>query len=78
MQGRSLGWEDALEEGTATHSRILAWRAPWTAEAGGLRSTGYHRVRHDCSVREENSRGIRHHGSDATHTWWDKCTRGWS
>ena len=27
---RSLGWEDALEKGTATHSSILAWRIPWT------------------------------------------------
>ena len=27
---RSLGWEDALEKGTATHSNILAWRIPWT------------------------------------------------
>ena len=27
---RSLGWEDPLEEGTATHSSILAWRSPWT------------------------------------------------
>ena len=27
---QSLGWEDPLEKGTATHSRILAWRIPWT------------------------------------------------
>ena len=27
---QSLGWEDALEKGTATHSSILAWRMPWT------------------------------------------------
>ena len=27
---RSLGWEDPLEKGTATHSRVLAWRIPWT------------------------------------------------
>ena len=33
---RSLGWEDPLEEGMATHSRILAWRSPWTKEPGGL------------------------------------------
>ena len=31
-----LGQEDPLEEGTATHSSILAWRIPWTEEAGGL------------------------------------------
>ena len=33
---RSLGWEDALEGGMATHSSILAWRIPWTEEPGGL------------------------------------------
>ena len=32
---RSLGWEDPLEEGVATHSSILAWRIPWTEEPGG-------------------------------------------
>ena len=35
---RSLGWEDPLEKGMATHSRILAWRIPWTEEPGGLQS----------------------------------------
>ena len=30
---RSLGWEDPLEKGTATHSSILAWRIPWTAHS---------------------------------------------
>ena len=33
---RSLGWEDPLEEETATHSSILAWRIPWTEEPGRL------------------------------------------
>ena len=33
---RSLGWEDALEKGTATHSSILTWRILWTEEPGGL------------------------------------------
>ena len=32
----SLGWEDHLERGMATHSSILAWRIPWTEEPGGL------------------------------------------
>ena len=36
----SLGQEDPLEEGTATHSSILAWRTPWTEEPGGLQSRG--------------------------------------
>ena len=31
-----LGWEDPLEEGTATHCSVLAWRIPWTEEPGGL------------------------------------------
>ena len=33
---QSLGQEDPLEEGMATHSSILAWRIPWTEEPGGL------------------------------------------
>ena len=44
---RSLGWEDPLEEGMATHSDILAWRIPWTEEPGGLQSMGSQRVRQD-------------------------------
>ena len=47
MWVRSLGGEDPLEEEMATHSRIHAWRMPWTEEPGGLRSTGFQRVRHD-------------------------------
>ena len=33
---RSLGWEDPLEKGKATHSSILAWRIPWTREVHGV------------------------------------------
>ena len=44
---QSLGWEDPLEEGMATHSNILAWRIPWTEEPGGLHSMGSQRVGHD-------------------------------
>ena len=36
----SLGREDPLEEGMATHSSILAWRIPWTEEPGGPQSMG--------------------------------------
>ena len=43
----SLGWEDPLQEGMATHSNILAWRIPWTEGPGGLQSTGLQRVGHD-------------------------------
>ena len=35
-----LCWEDALEEGMATHSSVLAWRIPWTEGPGGLQSMG--------------------------------------
>ena len=40
----SLGEEDPLEKGMATHSSLLAWRIPWTEEAVGLQSTGSQRV----------------------------------
>ena len=41
---RSLGGEDPLEEGMATHSSILAWRISWTEEPGGLHPVGSQRV----------------------------------
>ena len=44
---RSLGWEDSLKKGMATHCSILAWRIPWTEDPGWLQSTGLQRVRHD-------------------------------
>ena len=44
---RSLGWEDPLKKGIATHSSVLAWKTPWTEEPGGLQSVGLQRVRHD-------------------------------
>ena len=43
----SLVREDPLEKGMATHSRILAWRIPWTEEPGRLQSVGPQRVSHD-------------------------------
>ena len=46
-QVQSLGQEDPLEEGMATHSSVLVWRIPGTEEPGGLPSMGSHRVRHD-------------------------------
>ena len=45
--GLTLGQEDPLEEDTATHSSILAWRIPQTKEPGGLQSMGSPRVGHD-------------------------------
>ena len=47
MWVRSLGWEDPLEKGMATHSSIPAWGIPWTEEPGGLQSMGSQRVGHD-------------------------------
>ena len=41
---QSLGWEDPLEKGMATHSRILAWKIPWKEELGELYSMGSQRV----------------------------------
>ena len=41
---KSLGREDPLEEETATHSSILAWKIPWTEEPGRLQSVGSQRV----------------------------------
>ena len=47
MEVPSLGLEDRLEEGRATHSSVLAWRILWTEEPGGLWSMGSQGVRHD-------------------------------
>ena len=48
---RSLGWEDPLQKGMATHSSILAWEIPWTEETGGLQSMGLQRVGHDLGTK---------------------------
>ena len=48
-QVQSLGWEDPLEKGKATHSHssFLAWKIPWTEEPDGLQFMGLQRVGHD-------------------------------
>ena len=46
-RSQSLGQEDPLEKGMATHSSILAWKIPQAEEPGGLQSMGLHRVRQD-------------------------------
>ena len=43
----SLGWEDPLKEGMATHSGTLAWKIPWTGEPDALQSMGSHRAGHN-------------------------------
>ena len=47
MWVQSLGREDPLEKGMATHSSILAWRSPWTEEPRGVQSMGSQRIGHD-------------------------------
>jgi len=49
MWVQSLGREDPLEEGMATHSSIFAWKVPWTEEPERLQPIGSQRVRHDSS-----------------------------
>ena len=49
--GSIPGWGRSLEKEMATHSSILAWRIPWTEEAGGLQSMGLQRVGHDLSTK---------------------------
>ena len=46
---QSLGREDCLEEGMATHSCILVWKIPWREEPGGLQLIGSHGAGHDLS-----------------------------
>ena len=54
IQIQSLGQEDPLGEGMATHSSILAWKIPWTEEPGGLQSMGSPRVRHDRGTQPKH------------------------
>ena len=55
----SLGQEDPLEKGMATHYSILAWRIPWTEKPGGLQSMGSQRVGHDRVTNTHTSNQIR-------------------
>ena len=79
---RSLGWEDPLEEGMATHSSILAWRIPWTEEPGGLQSKGWQsRIRLSNLAqhsqdrllvrysRSEQSKELMSYGVELGHGW---------
>ena len=59
---RSLGWEDPLEKGNATHSSILAWRIPWTVWSMGFKESdtterlSLHFIRAEKSQMSEQSR----------------------
>ena len=52
----SLGREDLLEKGMATHSSIFASKIPWTEEPGGLQYMGSRRVRHDWATNTSNKK----------------------
>ena len=56
-QVQSLGWEDPLEKGMATHSSILAWKMPWTEEPGELQSMKSQRIRHDWETNTHRIEG---------------------
>ena len=63
----SLGWEDSLETGTASHFSILAWRIPWTEVPGRLPSPcGRKWVRHDWATNTPHS----HLGSAKNNVSW--------
>ena len=54
---QSLRQEDPLEKRMATHSSILAWKIPWTAEPGGLQSMGHKRdMGHDLVTKQQSVR----------------------
>ena len=71
---RSLGWEDPLEEGMATHSSILAWRILMAKETGGLQSMGLQRFGHDWGLSTHGTPVLSHGQGcalrcDVTETW---------
>ena len=49
---QSLGQEDPLEKGMATHSGMFAWRIPWTEEPGGRQYMGSQRVDHNRVTKQ--------------------------
>ena len=56
---QSLGWQDPLEEGMATHSSVLAWRIPRPEEPGGLQSMGSQRVGHDWATKQTHTCSVK-------------------
>ena len=57
---RPLGWEDPLEKEMAIHSSTIAWKIPWTEEAGRLQSMGLQRVGHDWATSLHLSSSLQH------------------
>ena len=68
----SLGQEDPLEKGMATHSNILAWRISWTEEPGGLQFVGLQRVGHDWAARSHTHTHT-HSLTDSYDYYWHHC-----
>ena len=62
----SLGWEDPLEKGMATHSSILAWEIPWTEEPGGLQSMGLQRIVLDLVAKQQQGLRMVRVGANST------------
>ena len=56
---RSLGWEDLLEKGEATHSSILPGESPWTEEPGGLQSMGHRGVGYNSATTQQRVMPLR-------------------
>ena len=65
MEVRSLGGEDPLEEGMATHSSILAWKIPWTEEPSGLQSMESQRIGRDLATEHT------HMHKPSLHSLWE-------
>ena len=69
---RSLGWENPLEKGMATHSSILAWRIPQTEVPGGLQPMGLQRVGHDWLLLSgQASANFLYKGHDSKYSGFD-------
>ena len=54
---QSLGQDDPLEKGVASHSSILAWRIPWAENSGGLQFMGSQTLRHDSATKQQQLLG---------------------
>ena len=69
MWVRSLGQEDTLEEGMATHSSILAWRIPRAEEPDGLQSMASQRVGHDVATEHAHTQPLASSSSRTLIKW---------
>ena len=57
----SLGWEDPLEKGMTSHSRMHVWEIPWTSEPGGLQSMGSQESRTPLSAETTAITPVQNH-----------------